>query len=245
MSEAGSPAPRHQQRPLRMAVVCPACHKTHSAGLVLTVEPQPLFFGGTSGTVGSALSTLSVVCPVSGEQAEVTLQLPLSNGERLVGVQVASITAEPEPALDTPQFTATAGSQPAGTSPGPGDWMRDALLETRKDSAGRLRAFATTMLSTSTGAVAIHFTVLKYLGLEHIGDGWRVLTLLPAIAFLLAALLFVMTLRPVLAWIGTAEQFSELYRSRLLVSGRIASAGVFLFLGGITTAIAVYGALLW
>jgi hypothetical protein len=31
----------------------------------------------------------------------------------------------------------------------------------------------------------------------------------------------------------------------MLASGRLASAGVFLFLGGIAMAIAIYGALLW
>ncbi len=101
------------------------------------------------------------------------------------------------------------------------------------------------MLSTSTGAVALHFTVLKYLGLESIGKSWRMLTLLPAIAFLLSAVAFVATLRPALAWVGTDAQFGELRRSRLLASGRIASAGVYLFLGGVAAAIASYGALLW
>lgn len=245
MSEAESPAQRQQQRPLRMAVVCPACHKTHSVGLTLTVEPQPLFFGGASGVTGFALRTLALACPISGKQAEVTLQLPVLNHERLLEVQVASIAAQADPEPEKAQPAPHPGSAPADTAPRSDDWMRDALLEAHKGSAARLRAFGTTMLSTCTGAVAVHFTVLKYLGLEHIGGGWQVLTLLPSIAFLLAALLFVLTLRPVLAWIGTDEQFSELYRSRLLASGRLASAGVFLFLGGIAMVIAIYGALLW
>jgi hypothetical protein len=245
MGEAGNPAQRQQQRPLRMAVVCPACHKTHSVGLTLTVEPQPLFFGGAAGMTASALRTFTLACPISGKQAEVTLQLPISSGERLLEVQVASIAAQADPEPDTAQPVPLPGSPPAVAAARSEDWMRDALLAARKGSAERLRAFGTTMLSTSTGAVAVHFTVLKYLGLEHIGGGWRVLTILPSIAFLLAALLFVLTLRPVLAWIGTDEQFSELYRSRMLASGRLASAGVFLFLGGIAMAIAIYGALLW
>jgi hypothetical protein len=242
MGEATNPPQRHQQRSLKLAVVCPACHKTHSLGLRLTVEPQPLIFGGSP---GSALQILGVTCPISGEHTEVTLQLAVPNGERLLEVQVESITAEPEPEPDKAQAAPAPGSSPAEASPRAEDWLSEAFQEARKGSAARLRAFATTMLSTSTAAVGVHFTVLKYLGLEHIGEGWRVLTILPAIAFLLAALLFVMTLRPVLAWIGTDAQFSELYRSRMLASGRIASAGIFLFLGGTAMAIAVYGALLW
>ncbi|WP_224371643.1 hypothetical protein [Hyalangium versicolor] len=245
MGEAAKAAQRSQRRPLRLAMVCPACHKTHSVGLLMTVEPQPLFFGGSSGRTGEALRTLSVACPLSGERAEVTFQLPVSNGERLLEVQVESISAEPGPGQDEARPAPTPGSLAAETSPPAEDWMRDALLEARKGSAARLRTFATTMLSTSTGAVAVHFTVLRYLGLEHIGESWRVLTLLPAMAFLLAAFLFVLTLRPVLAWVGTDAQFSELYRTRLLAIGRIATAGVLLFLGGIATAIAAYAALLW
>ncbi|WP_205525913.1 hypothetical protein [Pyxidicoccus trucidator] len=215
-------------------------------GLTLTVEPQPLFFGGSSSGTEPALWTLTLACPLSGEPAEVTFQLPVSGGERILDVQVESVAAaaDPGPAPARP-VAPGAGGPPADASPSPGGWMHDEVQETRKGSAALLRTFGTTMLSTSTGAVAIHFTVLSFLGLESIGKTWRVLTLLPAIAFLLSAVLFVMTLRPVLAWVGTDEQFGELRRSRLLACGRIASAGIFLFLGGVATAIAAYGALLW
>jgi len=242
MGDRGSPEQRKQQRALHLPAVCPACHKTHSVGLTLTVEPQPLFFEGTLGGTDSALWTLTLACPLSGEPAEVTFQLPLPNGERLLDVQVESIAAAADPARPA---ALDAEGPAADASPSPGGWLSDEVQEARKGSAALLRAFGTTMLSTSTGAVAIHFTVLKYLGLKSIGDGWQVLMLLPAIAFLLSAVAFVVTLRPALAWVGTDAQFGELRRSRLLTSGRVASAGVYLFLGGVATAIASYGALLW
>lgn len=72
------------------------------------------------------------------------------------------------------------------------------------------------MLTTSSGAVAVYFAILKYLGWEKadLGATFVVLTVVPPVLLLIAAVTFALALRPSLTFVERSEYAEFRARSR-------------------------------
>lgn len=143
------------------------------------------------------------------------LLIPAEYNESLRRVDVARVvdvtspntaTAAVTTAVATSATTAIAASATTDIAtaavtaapPTPGDWMDEELKEWRKATVPTLRSFATTMLTTSTGGVAVYFAVLKYLGWEkaQFSTALVALTIAPPVLLFAAAVAFALALHP-------------------------------------------------
>src|SRR5579872_6582531 len=179
ISSPNDPGQPEHRLDLRLPVDCPRCHGKHIASVAALVVPQPLFFGGPADA--PSRWTLGLSCPIVGRAFDADIALPVDEGVQVRRVDVISVDPVPDPALPVGD-----GNQPptTATDPSAAAWLTAEFDEWRKSSGLTLRGFAASMLSTSTGAVAVYFAILKYAGLERISGGWRVLTIGPAVLFL-------------------------------------------------------------
>ena len=100
--------------------------------------------------------------------------------------------------------------------------------------------FCKTMLSTSTGAIPIYFAVLKYIGFEKIGQtALGKFTVLPPVLFLLAAILYVLALRPRYDAVAP-DEFNTFRARRLEQLNQYITWGSATFVGATGLAIAVF-----
>jgi hypothetical protein len=217
---------------------CDQCGRQHGAAGDAEVIPQPMIFGGATGRA-SRLNVwlVRVRCPTAGEEAEQALTIPIDPGSRLVSFQVANITPDPP----VPSAT-TAPDTAAG--PG-GNWLADDLRSVQMSSPLTLRTFATTMLTTSTGAVAVYFAVINYLDGRHGGSrvpAW--LGVSPAVLLLAASAAFAWALRPALGYV-TADDYAEFRRVALVRTQRRCSAGLTLLLAAVVIAVAAFSVASW
>jgi hypothetical protein len=117
------------------------------------------------------------------------------------------------------------------------DWIEEELKEWRKATVPTLRSFATTMLTTSSGGVAVYFAVLKYLGWEkaQFGTALVALTLAPPVLLFAAAVTFALVLRPSLSMVEKAD-YAEFRARRVAQMHRRATLGFFFYAGAILIA---------
>ncbi|GAB2658907.1 hypothetical protein GCM10009743_38930 [Kribbella swartbergensis] len=202
---------------------CPHCSQApHDYAVVL--QRKPLVFGG-----GSDQVTIAVLCPVTGMPIETTIVVP--NNEQFERVVLPGQGDRAEEGD---------GIKPADPSPVSGD--RDAEEYAEWVTASRTIGldFGKTMLTTSSGAVAVYFAVLKYLGTSELSRSFSgVLSVLPPVLFLLAAAVFAAALRPKLAPVGEAD-FVAFRDHRLRQLGNFLTAGSALFGAAMALALCVY-----
>ena len=153
---------------------CPKCDKPHHFELMVRVSTKEkvMLFGGAAGG-----SEFLFTCPETNQKFTQIVPIP-PQGE-IVGLATEADVI-----------------QPADTVPNISPVEND-FSEWIKNSRKVALDFCKTMMGTSTGAIPIYFAVLKYIGFEKIGQAELAkLTILPPVLFLIAAVLYVLALRP-------------------------------------------------
>jgi hypothetical protein len=195
---------------------CPCCAGHHQ--YVLGIGHRELMFGGP------AREKASLVCPTTGRPISVSLDL--GEGEYFAR-EVDPSTAGRGSTAESVDARSTA------EDPRRSEW--------RKTSRGTALDFCRTMLTTSTGAVAVYFAVLKYIGTERIDETFQgKFGLVPPILFLIAAVIYVAALRPTLGAIGTDKEFEQLHNRRLRTLAVLLNIGTAVFLLAVGLAIYIF-----
>ena len=206
---------------------CASCGGQHRASGSVELRRQPILFGGGGGGVETETPWAGpVTCPRTNVATECHLFVAVEDGEyvrRLVVEQVLDSDGEP------PAGPAGSG-KPAVPQPlAPQDWITEDLAEWRKNSVATARTYSTTMLTTSSGAVAVYFSVLKYLGFDKINRSWGWLTILPPVLFLGAAAIFAMSMFPALTYVR-AQDYAVFRARRINQMHRRATIGTSLYI---------------
>jgi hypothetical protein len=202
---------------------------------------QRIAFGGGGDGPDDALTgapwSVTLMCPRLERPFEGSVLIPAHYDESVSWVEVHAVT---DATLDgPPPPTSDEVAPPAA------NWVDEELKEWRKNTVATQRAFATTMLTTSSGGVAIYFAVLKYLDWEqaNFSAPLVVLTVLPPVLFLLAAMAFALALRPSLSYVDR-DEYAE-FRARRIgeIRGRV-TAGTVLYVAALLLATTVFLAIL-
>src|SRR5215831_7001087 len=229
--------PCASERSFQLDVLCPTCGKPHRLDAVAVVVPQPIYFGG--GAPASARTVpfkAAVTCPIRPGTNDVDVLVPVSEGDIVKRVTVQRVTlviAGSEEQAAPPSSAALAQRGPVG-------WLAEEIADWRKRSAETLRRFASKMVGTSTGGIAIYFSVLKYVGVTQSGSGWRVVAGLPPLLLLSSAATFVLALRPGVGWISDEADYARFRRERLQAMNRSCTVGTALFLVATLAAVIIY-----
>lgn len=100
------------------------------------------------------------------------------------------------------------------------------------------------MLTLSTGAIPVYFTMLKYMGFEKISNvTFAKIGILPPLMFLIGAVFFVLALRPRFETISQ-DNFVTFRSSRLKQMNKLINAGALTFGGAIALTIVLSFSLL-
>ena len=192
---------------------CPQCGKTHHFKLKVLVQPEveekvPVFGGpGASGGKSKLLFT----CPDSNKKF--THLVPDAIGGELIG-----LASEADIALVASQAQASSSGKSEFT-----DWVGK--------SHDRALDFCKTMLSTATGAIPLYFAILKYIGFDKIGSTMlSKVAILPPVLFLVAAILYVLALRPRYELVAQND-FNAFRTKRLERLNRFIIWGTVIFIG--------------
>jgi hypothetical protein len=228
------PMPRKRSVSVDLPVQCTVCGGQHTLHGVAELVRQRIAFGGGGDDAEHAPTgspwRVTLTCPHEDRAFETSVLVPAHYDESVAGVTVESLTDAPGPRA-VPAVAA--------------DWVDEELAEWRRNTVATQRTFATTMLTTSSGGVAIYFAVLKYLGWERadFAAPLVVLTVLPPVLFLLAAIAFALALRPSLTYIDRDAYAAFRDRRTGEIHGRI-TAGTVLYVAALLIAIAVFLAIL-
>ena len=173
---------------------CPKCDEPHHFKLKVNVpakaDEKVMLFGGAAKE-----SEVLFTCPNTNQKFTRLVPAP-PHGE------IAGLASE----ADISQLS------PAIPKPSPVD---NEFKEWIKNSRKTALDFCKTMLSISTGAIPVFFAVLKYIGFEKIGStGLAKFTILPPVFFLVAAILYVLALRP--RYKGVTQSAFNAFRARRL-----------------------------
>lgn len=209
---------------------CPHCGRRHRYALLIGPRQEkdpPLVFAGRRDV------TISVLCPETRNSFET--RIVIGSDEQFLRI------ADPYADADADGGTGT-DLPAAGT-----DEVDPDLTEWMRSSRQTALEYCKTMLTTSIGAVPLHFAVLQYLGAATIAAGWAArAAAAPALLFVLAAAAFALAQRPRLVEItdGSAGSFAALRRRTLRRIDRLARWGTGLFLLGIIGALVAFATLL-
>jgi|SRR5262245_15697743 len=220
---------------------CPHCGQRHDYAVEL--KPAPLVFGG-----GSDEARIAVRCPATGKPFQTTIAILAS--EEFVRVitrspadspkqQPQAGEADPQQLGTAPVGAAGSGSaQPSDKAGSAAD--SDEYTEWVKSSRNTGLDFGKTMLTASSGAVAVYFAVLNYLGTSKISKSISgILGALPPILFLASTAVFAAALRPRLAPL-TRRHFQSFKDDRLRQLNRLLLIGTALFVVALAVALSVY-----
>jgi hypothetical protein len=199
---------------------CPRCKMNHEYVLKVIIsapEDKVHIFGGPEQKI-EGKSEILLECPNKRESFTRQIQNP-SDGE-IVG-------------LATPEDISAAAYTPLDAS----SLVDNDFAEWIKNSPSRATDFCKTMITLSTGAVAVYFAVQNYLGFEKIGDTvLGKIGILPPVLFLVSALFFVLGLHPQSDLISRTEFLA--WRAQVLTRmNRFVMVGTSVFLGGIAVSI--------
>lgn len=190
---------------------CPLCRQGHEYFLVVRGEESAsLLFGGAE-SAGIAVS-----CPATGNTFSISPRL--REGEEVAEIRSAD-NHEPMSPFDEEE-------------PDYADWL--------KTSRATALDFGKTMLTTSAGAIAIYFAVLKYLGTEKVtlsAVGW--VSVIPPLLFLVSVAVFGWGLRPRLGAVSRSD-FPTFRDNRLRQLNRLLATGTALFVLALALAFAVF-----
>jgi len=204
---------------------CPKCGNKHEYKLkaFISAEKEKIsLFGGPGGG-----SEIFFTCPNTKKKFTSLVPNPPSG-------EIAGQATEEDIAL-------AESAPPAPRSPTP---VEIEFIEWIKTSRTTALDFCKIMLTSSTGAIPIFFAVLKYLGLEKINNAYLdKVGILPPIMFLIAAIFFVLALRPRYETIEQKD-FAAFRARRLTQLNRFITAGALTFHAGIIIAIGLFFSIL-
>lgn len=205
---------------------CPKCGRKHDYKLKALVNAESaervVLFGGAAGS--------EVFFTCSDTNQKFTQLVPNPSGGEITGLATEE---------DIAHATSVASAQPK-PSPFEGDFA-----EWIKNSRNTAIDFCKTMLSSSTGAIPVYFVVLKYIGFDKITNTpFARAGILPPIMFLVAAVLFILALRPRFENIAQKD-FATFRARRLTQINRFIIMGTLTFGGAIALAIVLFFSALW
>jgi hypothetical protein len=241
--------PRTRSSPFDTQIRCRVCGGNHIVRGVAELLRQPISFGG--GAQGETSVTTAgwagpVTCPREQRSFEGELLIPAEYNESVRRVQIESVTDEGADKGRPPAPPTEAGppAHALAVQAG-GDWIDEELRDWRKTTVSTQRTYATTMLTTSSGAVAVYFAVLKYLGWEEANFGTPLvfLTILPPVLLFSAAASFALALRPSLTFVERSE-YAEFRARRVDQMHRRATAGTALYGAALLMAIVIFAVVL-
>jgi len=220
---------------------CPHCGQQHE--YIVELKPAPLLFGSSPDSPvsgdGASQIQIAVSCPTTGLPVETTLDVP--GNEEFVRVVPLAPSAPGQLVSAGPAAPARpdAGPGPPETA-APADDNPDEYAEWVKSSRDTAVDFGKTMLTASSGAVAVYFAVLQYLGTSTLPKSpGGVLSALPPVLFLAAAAVFALALRPRLSAV-TRRQFQSFRDDRLRQLNQLLVIGTGLFIVALAVALGVY-----
>jgi len=197
---------------------CPKCNNAHPfklKGLAQQAEEIVPLFGGTGGT--ERKSEILFTCPDTKKKFSYSVPEP-------VGVEIIGLASEADIAAATN----------VASAPAP---VKSEFEEWAKKSRDTALDFCKTMLSASTGGIPVYFAVLKYIGFETIGGAaLSKFAILPPVLFLVAAISYVLALRPRHELIAPSD-FNAFRKRRLERLNRLIILGTVIFIGAVGLAI--------
>jgi hypothetical protein len=232
---------------------CPRCSSVHALPLLVRYrEDRVVLFGGkgsnTADSKGERASAsvweISFTCPETSERALAEVEIAPDEGTEIVQVSLSSTGDEEEPAKHMAAVAGGASAEPelARTqelSPG-NDHAGSELTEWIKASISTPRDYCKSMLTASTAAIPIVFTVLKFLGVGTASSAWAAWSgVVPASLMVAAAVLFALAMRPEYVEIKIQE-FPEWHRRRLRHMNTFIRWASAMFVLGLVTAIVVF-----
>jgi hypothetical protein len=209
---------------------CPHCGKRHDYAVKL--RQAPMVFGGAS---GQKLSATVVPCPDTGMPIETNVAI--STGEVFVDILLwpHAKRANRQDRDDTAPIGDADAAESMPVNPVP-----DEYVDWVKASRATGLEFGKNMLTTSSGAVAVYFAVLKYLGFEKAPNSLSAFfCTVPPVLFTCATAAFALALRPALARVDS-DSFSSWRDTRLIRINRFLNAGAVLLVLGLALAVWVY-----
>lgn len=243
--------PRTRSSSFELSVKCRVCGGEHTVRGTAELLRQPIVFGGgavTRPTASTQAWTMPLNCPLEQRTFEAELLIPTEYNESVQQVQIVTIrdTAdghadEPQPA-PVPASAKAPGEEPLHENGPPrDDWIDEELKDWRKLTVPTLRSFATTMLTTSSGGVAVYFAVLKYLGWEQarFGTALVALSVTPPVLLFAAAVAFALALRPSLA-IVERNDYAEFRARRIVQMQQRATLGIVCYAGALLLALVTF-----
>lgn len=200
---------------------CPRCESTHRYKLkVLSPDEQRgelkvLLFGGAG-------SKTEVLFTCLEKNTSFSYHVPTPADSEVTGV---ATDAEVEQFLKEPVIKSPLGNEFS-------DWI--------KNSRAVAVDYCKSMVTTSSAAIPIYFSILKFLGYD--GDNEVTATralVLPPILFFIAAIIFVVALRPSMKAVNESD-FSTFRSSALLRLNRMMIAGTVYFLVAVGFSIVIF-----
>lgn len=196
---------------------CKSCGQSHS--FLITVEKEIPLFGGPAEPNPELNHEWAFTCPVTHKIFSEKIELPK-------GLKVVAVAPESAQSGSNVSFAAVRDDKEYYK------WM--------EDSRSRALTFSTSMLTTSIGAIGVFFAIEKYLGSEKlILSGFHLLTIIPPVLYLTAALFFVFALRPKYKSVA-ASDFEKFRNDRLKSINYYSNLGTFIFLLSTTVAIIIF-----
>jgi hypothetical protein len=221
--------------------VCPRVHVVHGVAELLR---QPISFGGaprdTSVTTTAGWAG-PVTCPDTHLPFEAELSIPAEFNESVHGFRIESVTDAAGDGDGVPPVPPTTPTADVPDTAPPADWIDDELKEWRQTTVATQRTYATTMLTASSGAVAVYFAVLQYLGWEkaNFGTGLVILTIAPPVLLFCATAAFALALRPSLTFL-TRSEYAEFRARRVEQMHRRSTIGTLLYAIALAMAVIVF-----
>jgi len=201
---------------------CPRCNRSHAFKLKALIEPKTedkvLLFGGGSQSIREA--EVLFTCPDTNKRF--SWQVPQPPDGEILGIAYGE------------EVAAGARDKSRASPSFPSDF--DDWVSKSRDTAVN---YCNLMLSASTGGIPVYFAVLKYIGYQSVGTGvFSKFAVLPPVLLLLAAILFVIALRPRFDAIRP-DEFTAFRAHRLKELNRFMTIGSAIFTLAVGLAIAM------
>lgn len=205
--------------------VCPKCGKAHRFKLKAIAQPGAeakvsLFGGPGASETPEPKTEFLFTCPETNKKFSIAVSD--APGRKLVGIASEA------------DIASAARVSPAGVA------IQGEFAEWTKKSRDTALDFCKIMLSASTGGIPVYFVILKYIGFEKIGLGAiSKLAVLPPMLFLVAAILYVLALRPRYEAVAPSD-FNAFRQRRLEQLNTLIIGGTAVFVAAIALAIGVF-----
>jgi hypothetical protein len=227
---------------------CARCGKPHSLNLEVIFEhaQEVALFGGSENLGPRSKNVrrwdVSYLCEETGEPALAKFELAVDPGLTIVRVRPLK-SGEPLIQLTNQNEGARSGDR-STRSPAAADLLRQDLAEWIKTSSSTPRDYCKAMVTTSTAAIPVLFTLLKFLGYETANQTWVAIAgSIIAGLMLLAAVGFILAMRPRFEIIDV-EGFEEWRSRRLARMNLFIGAATIIFVIAVTASLILFGLIL-